>query len=356
MVAVGGVKDGQQRSRSRRTEEPSDKMDVDGDENAGGRGDTPSQANIQQPPLSVAYLQALKLMMTILSFTLRHPLRRPSTFARLGVNPYLTVTLTFLTTILKNPPASAIIGPAGATAGITSSAGRVALERSIPWRELSAFMAGVPRGVMASQGLVVKGSERDFSIANKDESGWTMLTSGCSPPLPEDWCLRGMEWVGRKVYERGFWKGAGLDGEKGVEVEFLAEKEGGWTVEEDGIVEDDDEGASIGTANKKNAEDKLRKRWIRIIRCVVGVSEAIDGFRWIEGSREWRIEGALEERVERWAEEDRVQEEAEEARRSRRIVSDEDMDVDEDDSVQADGSSDDEDDELDSDDVKELKV
>lgn len=33
-----------------------------------------------------------------------------------------------------------------------------------------------------------------------------MLTSGYPSPLVEDWCLRGMEWIGRKVYERGFWK------------------------------------------------------------------------------------------------------------------------------------------------------
>jgi hypothetical protein len=35
---------------------------------------------------------------------------------------------------------------------------------------------------------------------------WAMLTSGCTLPLPEDWCMRGMEWVGRRVFERGYWK------------------------------------------------------------------------------------------------------------------------------------------------------
>ena len=33
-----------------------------------------------------------------------------------------------------------------------------------------------------------------------------MLTSGCTFPLPEDWCMRGNEWAGQKVFERGYWK------------------------------------------------------------------------------------------------------------------------------------------------------
>jgi hypothetical protein len=36
-----------------------------------------------------------------------------------------------------------------------------------------------------------------------------MLTTGCAPPLSEDWCLHGMEWVGRQVFEKGYWKSSG---------------------------------------------------------------------------------------------------------------------------------------------------
>jgi hypothetical protein len=75
------------------------------------------------------------------------------------------------------------------------------LERSIPWEELAKFLAGVPRRVMMSQGLNPIGGRQ----TGQGEM-WAMLTSGVSPPLDEDWCLRGMEWVGRRVYERGFWK------------------------------------------------------------------------------------------------------------------------------------------------------
>ena len=49
-----------------------------------------------------------------------------------------------------------------------------------------------------------------------------MLTSGCAPPLDEDWCLRGMEWVGRLIFERGYWKSCE---DKGKEVEILKASE-----------------------------------------------------------------------------------------------------------------------------------
>ncbi|KAJ7263217.1 hypothetical protein B0H12DRAFT_1231044 [Mycena haematopus] len=52
----------------------------------------------------------------------------------------------------------------------------------------------------------------------------------------EDWCLRGMEWVGRKVYQHGFWK-AGE--EKRTEIEVLDAPEAVEIIE--GHMEDDEE-------------------------------------------------------------------------------------------------------------------
>ena len=68
---------------------------------------------------------------------------------------------------------------------------------------------------------------------------WIMLTSGCTPLLPEDWCLGGMEWVG----------------------------------------------------------SELVSHWVRIIWCGVNISGAVDGFNWVEGSREWKIEEKFAEKV-----------------------------------------------------------
>ena len=56
---------------------------------------------------------------------------------------------------------------------------------------------------MMSQGLM---SEPGKSSSHRNVEQWVMLTSGCAPLLVEDWCLRRIEWVGCKVYERGFWK------------------------------------------------------------------------------------------------------------------------------------------------------
>jgi protein SMG6 len=88
------------------------------------------------------------------------------------------------------------------------------LERGIPWEELGAFFATVPRKIMMSQGLM---SEPGKSSSHRNVEQWVMLTSGCAPLLVEDWCLRGIEWVGRKVYERGFWK-SGEDRKAEIEV------------------------------------------------------------------------------------------------------------------------------------------
>jgi protein SMG6 len=52
-----------------------------------------------------------------------------------------------------------------------------------------------------------------------------MLPSGCAPLLPRDWCLRGTEWVGGKVFERGYWNKTGE--ERRVEMEVLDVEEGG---------------------------------------------------------------------------------------------------------------------------------
>ncbi|KZP02207.1 hypothetical protein FIBSPDRAFT_970286 [Athelia psychrophila] len=45
-----------------------------------------------------------------------------------------------------------------------------------------------------------------------------MLTTDCALPLAEHLCLRGMEWVGHRVFERGYWKNGE---EKSKEIEVL---------------------------------------------------------------------------------------------------------------------------------------
>ncbi|KXN82534.1 Telomerase-binding protein EST1A [Leucoagaricus sp. SymC.cos] len=296
------------------------KMDVD-DEHGHGHipqtSPTLSEADSYMPEDPPAFTYALQLTFAILSFVLRNPTRKATEFSRSSLNPYLTVLLTFLATILKHRPSLSL------------------LERSIPWDDLAAFFVSIPRKVMDSQGL--------FTHINvPSDQRWVMLTSGCAPPLPEDWCMRGMEWVSRKVFERGYWK----SGADRPEIEVLESQES--TQVTDGQIEDDDE------THKVSLKETTVKRWARIVRSAVDIAGAVPGFTWVEGTREWRVEGKLAEKVAAWREMERMEREEEEKRRmgKRWVDDDELMDVDANE-VEEESS---EDDENDSEEVKELKA
>jgi hypothetical protein len=259
----------------------------------------------------------------MLSLVLRRPLRTPNAYVRSTLNPYLTVLLTFLSTILKQTAALNV------------------LERAIPWQELATFFGTIPRRVMTSQGLF------DPTAPSVSGDRWAMLTSGVAPPLSEDWCMRGMEWVGRKVFERGYWK-SGED--RKAELEVLEQNEG---VEvSDGTIEDDEDDDSGAKAPKTLSD--LERRWIRICRAAVTISGCVDGFTWTEGTREWSIEGKLAQKVQQWKEEDRVEKLEEERRLMGRRWTEDAMEIDEAEIDEA--SSSDDDDENDSEEIKALKV
>ncbi|KAH6918955.1 hypothetical protein BKA70DRAFT_1458601 [Coprinopsis sp. MPI-PUGE-AT-0042] len=301
-----------------------DRMEVDGDEQVTRSpillmsGQSPSSDTPELPP---ALSLALQLTFTLLSHVLRRPHRQASAFARPSLNPYLTVILTFLATILKQAPAVEV------------------LERSVPWQDLATFFATIPRRVMSTQGLF------DTSKPSSGER-WPMLTSGVAPALPEDWCMRGMEWVGRKVFERGYWK-SGED--RKAELDVLEQSEGLELA--DGRIEDDDDDADGSSSKKSSGMSELERRWTRVCRSAMGIAQAVDGLTWVEGTREWKVEGRLAQKVERWREEDRVRELEEEKRRMGKRWIDDAMEVDDEEVFE---ESDDED-ENDSDEIKALK-
>ena len=287
------------------------------------REDSNSDGIPDHPP---AFKFALQLVFQMLSSVLRHPTRKPSQYARSTLNPYLIIILTFLATVLKHHPTLET------------------LERSIPWADLASFFTVVPRKIMISQGLMVSPKHTTPQHIER----WIMLTSGCAPPLPEDWCLRGMEWVGRKVFERGFWKSGE---EKKAELEVLEMVEGKALT--DGTIEDDD-GDDAPKTSLAGSGSELVSRWVRIIRCGVNIAGAVEGFNWVEGSREWNVEGKLAKKVTQWKEEDQAEREEEERRRMGRRWTEDPMDVDDaedDDVLEAS-----EDDHEDSEEVKSLKV
>jgi protein SMG6 len=300
------------------------RMDVDDETFKGDPQVSPALSDANIPvELPVSLKLAMELAFSMLSFVLRNPARKASPFARSTLNPYLSVMPTFLATITKHAEALSV------------------LERSIPWHDLAQFFATIPHNIFSSQvsNIPAGGSER-----------WAMLTSGCAPPLPEDWCLRGMEWVGRKVFERGYWK---TGEERRVEMEVLDVEEDGQLT--DGIIEDEedeDEGHSRGDSSHRETS----KRWTRILRSAFCLSSVVDGFTWVEGTREWRVEGTLEAKVGRWHEEDRLEREADERRRHGRRWTDDSMDVDGEDEDADELSEESEEDEEDSEEVKALKV
>ena len=303
-------------------EDPEEKrMDVDDEKSSPFQAHTSPM--LSDSPVSVelsqAFKYAMQLAFSMLSFVLRNPTRKASPFAESTLNPYLTVLLTFLATVSKHSETLAI------------------LERFIPWEDLAAFFASVPKNIHVSQGLHVP--------APTGTDRWVMLTSGCAPPLPEDWCLRGMEWVGRKVFERGYWKSAD---DRRVEIEVLDIEEGNQLT--DGIIQDED-------ADERGSElkNETAQRWTRITRTAVNLAGLVDGLTWVEGTRGWKVDGVLEAKVRRWRDEDRHEREQDEIRRRGRRWTDDAMDVDVDD-AEVNESSEGEDDEEDSEEVRALKV
>jgi protein SMG6 len=271
-----------------------------------------SPVTLDESDLPLAFKFALQLTFEMFAFTLRNPTRKATSFSRPSLNPYNTILLTFLATVMKHTSVQRL------------------LERAVPWDALAQFFSSMP-----SSGL---------NPLLQADSG-IRLTSGCSP-LPEDWCLRGMEWGGRRVYERGFWKnGEGRHAE--MEVLDTIEIKDGQT---DGIIEDESE------AEGRAEGSETSKRWIRIARSAGIISKMIPGFSLNTSSRSFVISGILEEKLQKWKEEDRLEREDEERRRSRRPWLGEDMDVDDEEDA-ADGLSDDFDsDEDESEEVKALKV
>ena len=150
--------------------DPADDGEEDGEEDLPFEDDMPVVKNLsitEDEAFPLTLTNALQLAFVTLDFVLKHPTRSQGYHE--VVNPYIPIFFTFLATILKQPAAIGL------------------LEAHIPWQALVNTFNAVPSDIDFRPELVQK------------------LVLG--PPIPEDWCMRGMEWVGRRVYERGFWKG-----------------------------------------------------------------------------------------------------------------------------------------------------
>ena len=124
---------------------------------------SPSMDSPLEPTQS--FSSALELSFAILDHCLQHP-RRLQGMTHV-LNPYITLSLTFMATLFRQSHIGSLIST------------------GLPWVRLVDFFNTCPEEIREEARLI----------------------NGA--PLPEDWCIRGMEWVGRRVYERGFWKAKG---------------------------------------------------------------------------------------------------------------------------------------------------
>jgi hypothetical protein len=68
----------------------------------------------------------------------------------------------------------------------------------------------------------------------------------------------------------------------------------------EGRIEDGD--GDEGVEKKSGMNCKPIRRWARVVRCAVSIGDAVEWFSWVEGLREWKVEGCPERegpRVER---------------------------------------------------------
>ncbi len=235
-----------------------------------------------------------------------------------SLNPYITIMLTFLSTVAKQLAALSI------------------LERWVPWSKIVSLASDAPHSVDPRKDLPSKISS--------------------AAPLPEDWCLRGMAWVGRRVYERGFWRSQrgspGLHFESEIDVltreDHLGDSD--WAGESLDIGKEDTQSAGPGT------EEFLQDlRWKRVAYCCGNLAKVVPGLDYDPRRRTLTTAEPLRSKLQRWKAEE--QKEAEEARKGKQNnkkveqshTDSDDMSADEDD-------SDDEDDPDLPEDVRQLKV
>ena len=224
-------------------------------------GDVPVSAPAPVPapapyeaPITPTFTHALEFAFSVFKFVLAHPTRSQGIHSVL--NPYITILLTFLATLFRQSHVGAV------------------LRMAIPWKAFIDFI-------------------NTADIERREE---TRLAGGA--PLPEDWAVRGMEWVGRRVYERGFWKGKGSGRGSGA----LAQPRIGerFQSEIDVLLAEFDSAVDIseGVVDEVEGTDLTdgpvavhQRRWKRVSWAIGVLARHVDGLEVREGRLV--IEGAL---------------------------------------------------------------
>jgi protein SMG6 len=131
----------------------------------GATADVVMQLNTSTEDDPLVFRLAQRLTCAMLDCALQHPYRIVGDSK--VVNPYITLILTFLAHMSQHPAAFRH------------------LERAVPWNRLVDFFNMIPSSI-----------DIRLDVQSK-------LLGG---PLPEDWCIRGMDWTGRHLFGRGYWR------------------------------------------------------------------------------------------------------------------------------------------------------
>lgn len=123
------------------------------------------------PPIPVTLQLAMRLTFSLLRVVFRHPMKPDEIDP--AICPYITTMLTFLATLAHNAIAFAII------------------RSEVPWEALRGFLDTLPKFALDAY------LRKDSNVPNR--------LLGIT--LPEDWCIRGLEWTGKQLFGRGYWKG-----------------------------------------------------------------------------------------------------------------------------------------------------
>ncbi|KAM0748417.1 hypothetical protein T439DRAFT_316305 [Meredithblackwellia eburnea MCA 4105] len=280
-------------NRAGRSETP-DEAAEDGEDGLGASPPLPpSDVVMQLAPDNddpLVFRLAQRLTFSLLELALEHPYRLVA--GEKIVNPYIVLLLTFVANIAQHPSALRH------------------LERSIPWTKLAGLFNSIPSAV-----------EVRLDVQSK------LLGS----PLPEDWCIRGMDWTGKHIFSRGYWKSKS-SAKKDMLDEMAPPPIVGPPTATTGIVESEmdalkfslealdefaeENGDGSGTAGALLAS----QRWRRVATLGIWLVRAVPGFDFdamAPVKSRFAVSGPLESKLAAWKKEDEEVAEAEKLERER---------------------------------------
>lgn len=276
-------------------------------------------APLEEEDDPLVFCLAQRLTFGILDILLQHPYRVISNSK--VVNPYIILLLTFLSHVTQQ------------------SATLKHLEKAIPWSGLVALFNTIPTTIEIRMDVQAK-------------------LPGA--PLPEDWCLRGMDWTGRSLFARGFWKASGSSSKRDEMPPIGPPSAGSVESEMDALkfnLDFIDEDRDLSEDGELPSGELAANRWRRVATTAAWFARTVAGIDYdsnaIGRQTKFHIAGMLGAKLNRWKLEEFEAAEAERELKAKAMSkSDEEEQMDEEESE----SEEELDNPDDTEDVRELKV